>query len=207
MLWYKRSSVSTGQTIFYYGSSDVTNGAHIEIRQTNTSRLRIRYGSGNNYLQLSAPAGTLSANTWHQIVLTYDGGTTGASSANISNYHSRFSLYVDGSAVTTSNSHGNYGWSGAISGQNLRIGRFASGNYLRGSRVDELAIWGSDQTTNLSNIYNSGSTQNLLSLSTSPDHWWRMGDGDTFPTLQDNVGSAHFVLYNMTTASIVTDAP
>jgi hypothetical protein len=44
-------------------------------------------------------------------------------------------------------------------------------------------------------------------LTTSPTHWWRMGDGDTYSTIQDNVGSAHFVMYNMTAANIVTDAP
>ena len=74
-------------------------------------------------------------------------------------------------------------------------------------RVDELAVWGSDQSGNISDIYNSGSTQDLEQLDTPPSHWWRMGDGDTYPNIQDNVGTADFVMYNMTAADIVTDAP
>ena len=74
-------------------------------------------------------------------------------------------------------------------------------------RVDELAIWSSDQSANISGIYNSGTTHDLSELTASPDHWWRMGDGDNFPTIQDNVGNADFVMYNMTVADIVTDAP
>lgn len=32
-------------------------------------------------------------------------------------------------------------------------------------------------------------------------------EGDTYPNIQDNVGTATFVMYNMTAADIVTDAP
>lgn len=207
-LWFKGSTSSSGQTIFYYGSNDVTNGAHVELRHGGaTDKLRLRYGSGNNYLQLMTPADSLPANTWKHVVVTYDGGTTGASSGSLSSYYSRFSIYIDGVLQTVTTAHGNYGWSGAISGQNLRVGRFASGNYLQSALVEELAVWNSDETSNVAAIYNGGSTHNLTSLTSSPAHYWRMGDGDTYPTIQDNVGNAHFVMYNMTAADIVTDAP
>ena len=78
---------------------------------------------------------------------------------------------------------------------------------MRGARIDEVALWGSDQSGNIADIYNSGNPHDLSELTTSPDHWWRMGDGDTFPNILDNVGNAHFVMYNMTAADIVTDAP
>jgi hypothetical protein len=87
-------------------------------------------------------------------------------------------------------------------------GSYTSGSFMQnGCKVDEMAIWNSDQSSNISNIYNSGSTFNLSGLTAPPIHWWRMGDGDTYPTIQDNVGSAHFVMYNMTAADIVTDSP
>lgn len=207
-LWFKGGTHSAGQTIFYYGSNDVTNGGYVEARFVGgTDKLRLRYGSGNNYVQFTTPSNSIPAGSWKHIVLTYDGGTTGASSGDLSNYYSRFAVFIDGVSQTLSNAHGNYGWSGAISGQNLRVGRLASGNYLQNAYVDELAIWGSDQSSNVSAIYNSGSTHDLSDLTSSPDHWWRLGDGDTYPTLQDSVGSAHFVMYNMTTANIVTDTP
>ena len=74
-------------------------------------------------------------------------------------------------------------------------------------KVNELAIWDSDESSNVANIYNSGSTHDLSLLASAPAHWWRMGDGDTYPTIQDNIGTAHFVMYNMTVADIVSDVP
>ena len=143
-------------------------------------------------------------------MVTYDGGTTGSSSGSLSNYYSRFKIFIDGVNVTSAGawSHNNFGWSSGIDPDNLRVGRFSSGNYMRDNcRVDDLAIWASDQSANISDIYNSGTTHDLSELTASPDHWWRMGDGDNFPTIQDNVGNSDFVMYNMTVADIVTDAP
>lgn len=208
-LWFKPSTNTNGQTVFYFGASDVTNSGFIEVRFIgNTDKIRLRYGSNNNYVQLSSPTDSLTHSSWNHVLISYDGGTTGASSGELSNYYSRFKIFINGSQQTTSNSHSNYGWSSAISGQNLRVGRFSSGNYMRDNcRVDELAIWGSDQSSNISSIYNSGSTHDLEDLGTPPDHWWRMGDGDTYPNIQDNVGNATFVMYNMIADDIVTDAP
>lgn len=209
-LWYKGSTDNNGQTVFYFGDHDVTNGGFLELRQTNNNgqkRVRLRYGSNNNYLQFTTPNGSITPGTWQHILLSYDGGSTGSSSASMSDYYSRFKIFIDGVQQSTSNSHSNYGYTGGIDPDNLRIGRFSSGNYMRDARVDEVAIWGSDQSGNISDIYNSGATHDLDLLTTSPDHWWRMGDGDTFPTIQDNVGSAHFVMYNSAASRIVTDAP
>lgn len=209
-MWFKASTTTAGQTIFYFGDNDTTNGGHIQVQQIGSSTnrtLRLRYGSANNRLSMQTPD-VLVPGTWQHILITYDGGTTGASSGDINSYYSRFNIYIDGSSQTTTNSHINYGYSAGIDPDNLRIGRYASGNYMQGNaRVDECAIWGSDQSANISDIYNSGNTFDLETLSTAPDHWWRMGDGDTYPTIQDNIGTAHFVMYNMTAADIVTDAP
>ena len=209
-MWYKGSTENNGQTILYFGDNDVTNGGFVELRQTTHNgqkRLRLRYGSNVNYIQKTTTSGSIQAGTWQHILVSYDGGTTGAASGSISDYYSRFSIYIDGTLQTTSNSHNNFGWSSGIDPDNFRLGRFASGNHLRGARIDEVAIWGSDQSGNISDIYNSGSTHDLDQLDTPPNHWWRMGDGDTFPNIQDNVGNATFVMYNMTAADIVTDAP
>ena len=80
---------------------------------------------------------------------------------------------------------------------------------MRGARVDELAIWDSDQSSSVSQIYNSGSPFDLSTLTIEPVHWWRMGDGDTYPNIQDNGTEANFtfVMNNMTSADIVNDVP
>ena len=141
-----------------------------------------------------------------QILVNYNGGTTGVSSADINTYYGRFGLFVNGSAITTtSNSHGNFGWSSAVSGQNFRLGKLVSGNTMNGDKLNEVAVWNSDETSNVSAIYNSGASHDLSALASSPTHWWRMGDGDTYPTIQDQIGTADFVMYNMTAADIVSD--
>tara|TARA_R100001594_G_scaffold53735_1_gene87265 strand:- start:5662 stop:6948 length:1287 start_codon:yes stop_codon:yes gene_type:complete len=210
--WYKASSDNQGQTIIYFGDNDTTNGGYIELRQTNQNgqkRLRLRYGSSNNYLQMSTVGGSLTPETWQHVVVTYDGGTTGSSSGSLSSYYSRFKIYIDNSLQTTSNTHNNYGWSGGIDPDNWRVGRFASGGHMRQAYVDELALFDSDQSANVSDLYNSGTPFDLSTLGTQPKHWWRMGDGDTYPNLQDNgtENNCILVMYNMTAADIVSDTP
>ena len=210
--WYKASTNTQGQTIFYFGDNDANNGGYIQLMQLNNGgqkSLRLRYGSNNNRLNIQTVFGSITPNTWQHILVTYDGGTTGSSSGSISDYYSRFKIFIDGSVQTTNNSNNNYGWTSGIDADNFRIGRFTSGNYMRDCRVDELAIFDSDQSSNISSIYNGGSPFDLSTLTTDHNHWWRMGDGDTYPNLQDNGTSANcvFVMYNMTAADIVNDVP
>jgi len=76
--------------------------------------------------------------------------------------------------------------------------------------IDEVAIWsGTDQRANVSEIYGGGVAVDLNNLATapSPTTWYRMGDGDTFPTLQDTNGSADLTMTNMTSGNIVSDVP
>jgi len=206
--WVKPTNSSSGRVVFYFGSNDTTNGGIIEIRLTSSNKLRLQYGSNNNYIRLQSP-NALTSNVWQHVIYTYNGGTTGASSGDINNYYNRFNLFIDGVSQTTNNSNSNYGWSGAISGQNLRIGKLVSGNTLNGEKIDEFAIWDSDQNANVSDIYNSGVPFDFSTLTTEPKHWWRMGDGDTYPYLQDNGTEANcvFQMYNMTSANIVNDVP
>jgi hypothetical protein len=204
----KPTNSNNGRVVFYYGSNDTTNGGIIELRITSTDKLRLQYGSDNNHVRLQTSS-ALTVDTWQHIIITYDGGTTGAASGSLNNYYGRFEIFIDSVSQTTSNSHANYGYSSAISGQNLRLGKLVSGNTLKGEKIDEVAIWNSDETFNISSIYNSGTPFDLSELTTPPLHWWRMGDGDTYPTLQDSGSAANcdFVMYNMTAANIVSDIP
>jgi len=210
--WFKGGTASqNSQTIFYYGSADVANAGHLFVWfRGGPDSIRFQYGTNNNRLRWDGPTGLFPAGTWKNLIIVYDGGTTGVASGSVNDYYSRFTIYVDGVDVTASGtwSNQNSGYSGSVSGQNLRVGRYTAGNYLRNScRVDELAVWGSDQSANIAAIYNSGTPHDLQLLTTAPDHWWRMGDGDTYPNIQDVVGTATFVMYNQTAADIVNDVP
>ena len=210
-MWYKGSNNQQGQTIFYYGGATTTNEGHITLTQVNVSggakQLRLRYGHSFNRIQLQSAG--INANTWQHILVTYDGGTTGSGSNFVNDYYSRFKIYIDGVLTTPSASNNNFGYSGDVDSDNFRVGRYSSGNYMRDCRVDELALFDSDQSSNISDIYNSGSPFDLSNLTTEPKHWWRMGDGDTYPYLQDNgtEGNCIFEMNNMTSADIVNDVP
>ena len=209
-MWVKGSTNGAGQTMFYFGGSDTANRGHIEVRQTNVSatgqkRLRLHYGTNSNHLRLSTAGGTITPGTWQHILITYDGGTTGTAQSSLSSYYSRFKIYIDGSLQTTSNNHQNYGYSGSVVGQNYRFGRYTSGQYPRDMVINQMAIWGSDQSANISTIYNGGSTQNLSLLSAAPLHYYEIETSTS--TISDIIGTAHLVGYNFSSTDLVSDAP
>ena len=210
--WLKAGTATQqSQTVMSFGGSSKANDGAVWIKfdgSSGNNRIVLEYGTQYNQLKLITPASSVTANTWQHWVITYDGSSTGAASNSMSAYYGRFSVYKNGVAQTTTNSHLNYGYSGSVPATEFRVGRRVGSNgYLRSSYVDELALWGSDQSSNVAAIYNSGSTHNLSSLTSAPTHWWRMGDGDTYPTIVDNVGSLDLTMLNMTVGNIVTDTP
>lgn len=213
-MWFKPNASGSGQTLIFAGNnSDIQNGGHLEFRFIGgNDRLRLRYGTTSNYLQLQTGNDSVPAGSWIHILLTYDGGTTGSSSADLADYFSRFKIYLNGSVASTITNHSNYGYTGSVTASSIKIGRYVSGNALgTDAFVDEVALWDSNQSSNISSIYNGGTPFNLSSLNTPPNHWWRMGDGDTFPNLTDNgedaVAGSKLIMNNLTAANIVTDAP
>ena len=209
-MWVKGGTNGTdNQTLISFGGNDGTNEGRVQISfDGSTDRLRLVYGTAYNYLRLVTGNNTLPHSTWKHVLVTYDGGTTGVASGSISSYYGRFAIYIDGALQSTTNSNNSYGFNGTIKAEQFRIARKAGGsNYSRDNLIEEIALWASDESSNVSDIYNSGTTHDLTQLTSPPDHYWRMGDGDTFPTLTDNSGSLDLTLYNMTAADIVNDVP
>ena len=73
--------------------------------------------------------------------------------------------------------------------------------------VDELAaITSALSASDVSDVYNGGDPTNLRTF--SPVGWWRMGDGDTFPTITDHgSGGNDGTMTNMLSGDIVADVP
>lgn len=211
--WFKAgTNRDSEQTILMFGGSDQNNEGRVQIwydGSNNDKHLRLRYGTNNNYLEFETPNNGVQSGVWNHFVITYDGGTTGQNQGNLNNYYNRFNIYKNGTNQSLSMSHNNYGWSGSVKDEYFRIGRNGtSGNYMRNNcLIDELSIFESDQTANISSIYNGGVTHDLGLLSTPPVSYWRMGDGDTYPTLIDVIAGVDFTMNNMTSADIVNDVP
>ena len=212
--WFKGgTATNASQTIVYFGSQDVANQGHIQIKYNGSlKRIEMRYGTNNNRLNFTTQSNSLTVGQWHHVIISYDGGTTGSSSGSINSYYSRFKFFLDGSDVTSSLvlSNNNYGYTGSIIGQNFRVGKYNNGQSMRNNcRVDELAVFDSDVSSTASAIYNNGQPLDLMSLTTKPKHWWRMGDGDTYPYLMDSgtENNCIFVMNNMVSSDIVSDTP
>jgi len=160
------------------------------------------------------PIGLLNTSTtdvgdgaWHFLCATIEGGSGVSSSIK---------LYIDGVLNVTKTATTTYT---VVTNEDLKIGRFevdSSGwaglNY--NGNLDEVAVW--DVTLDadaVTQLYNSGEPIDLKTDSGNYDnsgdliHWWRMGDGDTYPTIEDNVGSYDFTMTNMAAEDIVEVVP
>ena len=208
--WFKAGTSSNSeQTIFYFGDSNQYSNGNIRIVYNGSkNRIELLYGNYYNNILIRSVDDTISVGQWSQFIITYDGGTTGSSSGEINDYYSRFKIFKDGAELNYNNTNSNYGYNSDVDAENCRIGRHVYSDYMRNNcRVDEFAIFNSDQQSNVAAIYNGGEPFDLSALPNPPSHWWRMGDDDTYPVLSDNIGSADFLMINMTQADIVNDTP
>ena len=199
------------QTIMFAGGNSASSDAAVLLfwdgNHAGRQSIGIRYGSNYNFIKKMTPQNTVSNDgTWHHIMVTFDGGTTGNQSGQLSQYYSRLKLFLDGVEQTTTNSHAAFGNAAAFNIEIFRVGRWgtASSTLRNSCKVDELAFWDSDKSSDIASIYNSGVPHDLSSL--SPSHWWR-ADGDTYPTLIDNAGNTNLTMNSMTAADIVSDVP
>ena len=131
---------------------------------------------------ISASGFTVSNGSWYNAVIVRD------ASNNIT-------MYINGVSRAT----GSY--SGALATPGLQ-----SNSYNFTGLVDEYAMWDSDQSSNISAIYNYGAPGDITSL--NPVGWWRMGDNDsgTGTTITDQgSGGNNGTLVNGPTFS--TDVP
>jgi hypothetical protein len=156
------------------------------------------FNPSNKYFYIKSSAGTPFAgawsgtpaiNTWyHFMVIDSGAGTSGSVKA-----------YIDGAFVANFNTTG----LGSIDLDSIAR---AGGRYFPGL-IDEVAIWESDQTSNISTIYNSGSADDLTNL--SPLHWWRMGDfeGGATNTVKDQGVAGTTLDLGINGATASTDTP
>lgn len=204
--WIKPSTRAGKHTVCAYGSTQAQVWVY---HDSDNGRMVLRYGTQYNHLLIRGQTSSLTPSAWTHFLITYDGGTTDNGSGGIATSYSRFKIYQNGVEVTYDNGNSNYGYSGQIDTTTWQLGREigSSVDDMRRAYLNEVAVWGSDQQANVAAIYNSGATHNLSLLGTAPSHWWRMGDGDTFPTISDNIGTAPFTMHNMSAADIVSDVP
>jgi len=185
-VWFNANSYSSSCTLFGVGTSTTDS---FWILPSQWSGKTICGGSNGSYknFQFDNP----STGAWHHIVFIMNGKSSIA--------------YLDGVAVGMGELASTLS---ATGGSDPTIGKFPySSNYYMDGEIDEVAVWDSALTgAQAKAIYNGGTPADLESL--NPVGWWRMGDGDTFPTLTDHgSGSNNATMTNMGAEDIVSDVP
>jgi len=208
-MWVKPSVVSNTQTLFAYGGDDPVGGeGGIHIFQFSGPNIAFQYGSNSANIRWYG-VGTFPTNQWNHILITYDGGTTGSTSADLSSYVSRFSFNVNGAQAFTQIQNSASGYSGSIGPDIFRVGKYlttvGNTNHLSDGIVNQIAIWDTDQVANLATIYNAGSTQDLANLAAPPVHYYEIETSTT--SIPDLIGSADLAGFNFSASDLVTDTP
>jgi len=175
--WIKPDVTARFRLIFKYGSTlkeyfmQIAGGGKLQV----TFKDSINGGSigrnGNT---------TIPTASWSHVVMTYNG--SGAAT--------RINVYFNGSLDnSTTTGSGSYTAMSNTS-EPLEIGRFTSGSYADG-HIDEVAIFNTElSASDITTIYNSGVPNDLTGTSGLVS-WWRMGDGDTAPTITDKGGGGN----------------
>ena len=155
----------------------LTTGITDVIRRGNTSSSDIRiwiypssdridFGIGSSICRTTTT--TLNVGTWYHIYACYD--------KDLNNGKDMI-LFVDGveQAATNTNATIATGTEDLIIGENY---------YNSNCKVDEVALWTTDQRAEVSTVYNSGVPNNLDDLTTPPTAWYRMGENGVYKSPQ-----------------------
>lgn len=174
----------------YYLRFNVGGEVEIFLVASNTTMIRV----------IQSTTGVLNDGSWHHVVMTYDGSSSAAG----------VKVYIDGVDTSLSVTQDNISSGSFLNNKAFSLGALAGEDFWLDGKIEEASVWNKVLTqADVDNIYNSGKPNDLLGHPSQANllSWWRMGDGDTFPTLTDNKGSNDGTLTNMEAGDIVTDAP
>ena len=183
-------------TFSLWAKVDDLNTAHILIEKQNSSNDREYvfyigddgaiynniYSNGVTLNRRGRKTSTslISINTWHHIVMTYDGQGGNNASDGIK-------IYLDNVRVDNANNQKNTYVAMKNTSNPFKIGEFIGGN------IDEVAVFNTElSASDVRDIYNSGEPSSLSSYS-SLVSWWRMGDnnGGAGTTITDEGGGGN----------------
>lgn len=196
--WFKTSSTAAEFIISRQANSGLFPGWNVFIEAGKIKIALINNNGTSNRLFIETNS-TFNDSNWHHCVMTYDG------SSNTSGLF----IYIDGSLASVTVITNSLSAS-ILTSANFQISGRDGPNVVLNGSVDEVAIYDKDLTASeVTDIYNLGIPNSLTGLSTSGNilNWWRMGDGDTFPTILDNKSTDDGTMVNMEAGDITLDVP
>jgi hypothetical protein len=196
-VWIKPTDYTTGaQIVWLYVGSGYRD--LIALTQRNDGKLNLSaVDGGSTRWRVETDNVVVSNGAWTHVVFSFDG--------------SNGTIYINGSIVPqtyTITTNKSWWWDDLIPTKQrlgiLRVNGYSAQQRYNGN-IEEQSVFSSAlSSTEVSAIYNNGLPTDLSSESNILA-WYRMGDGDTAPTLTDNIGSNNGTMTNFTTFS--TDVP
>ena len=198
--WVKPiSGGATLRYVFQIGYDAASTNSQVECYLYEGVRINVSINTSGVFLR--GDISSITYGSWNHLLIALDGSQS--TNAN------KGKIYVNGVDESVSQNLGSFSTFPNASDP-LYVGESKTGQYnpFQGN-IDEMAVWVGTQltATDAANIYNSGLPTNLSTFSTPPTHWWRNGDGDTYPTITDQIGSYNLTMNNMASGDIETDVP
>lgn len=182
-------SLNYGCIIAKYGPNNL--GWDIMLHSSGKLRTTIRGSSNIDTVNV----GSVTFNIWTNVVITCS--------------NSQILTYINGILVNTKTGT----WTSLTSPESAKIGWRGGTTRFKGN-IDEVGVYNSIlSSSEITKLYNSGVPFNLLAnngdytSSSELVSYYRMGDGDTFPTITDHKGSNDGTMTNMSSSDIVADVP
>lgn len=180
----------TSMTIASVGNQGSGGGSRLlswalKTRDSNGTTLEFAFATSpdqfNTFYRFTAP----DVFTWNHIFVVYN--------PNGFDNNDRAKAWVNGVAQLTSSGFSGFIPTGTLSSSTwpLSIGAQPTGRF-GAQAIDEICVYNSALTgTHATALYNAGTPTDPRTItgSTNLVHYWRMGDGDTFPNIQDQITS------------------
>lgn len=199
-MWVKPTDLLTNRILFHIPRNTTSSNSQVLVFLRTAGHLDISVNVTSSFCRSNT--GVITAGVWNHVLICFD--LAQATQAN------KIRPFVNG--VDVYNVANALGTTFPTSSGTIWVGEDSNGYlapYL--GNIDEVAIWGTDQRSNVAAIYNSGVPFDLSTLAAPPTHWWRMGDGDSWSgsqwLLDDKIGSYDLGSINMENGDRVTDVP
>ena len=194
-------SFSLSLWVNFRGQSDqkgiMRKNTNFRIRKTNDLIFEI-FGLNGTRKRGTVPASQFVLDDYFHIIMAYD--------ANID----KMLIYINGELKSLTNETDDPFVNGRQTNNNdIELGQYVNGNFFSGI-MDEVSYWSSglnqEQATAL---YNNGEPNNIIGnpAADSLVSWWKMGEGDTAPTITDHIGSNDLTMVNMNQNNFTVRTP
>lgn len=184
--WFKQNSDNNYFAVIgkRFNPYDATTGWSIEILYKRMRVLLCNWSPWIRGLYVEATQDH-TINQWHHCVITYDGTARPAG----------FTMTIDGSPQTLNTLANNLDpWDIETAEHTVIAGlNYPAGYYPFKGWLDEIGVWNRALSAEeIAEIYSLDGPVDLRTTSAAASliHWYRLGDGDTYPTCNDLVGSA-----------------